>query len=76
LLLHPRGGQYERLIAVMENDTDVQGVASKPTQVKIESSAKVKLWFLPAITKSLAGNGGGTESPNELNLKTIKYASY
>jgi len=76
LLYHPRGGQYERLVAVMENDTDIEGVASKPTQVKIESTAKIKLWFLPTITKSLAGDGGGTGSPNELNLKTVKYASY
>ena len=76
LLYHPRGGQYERLVAVMENDTDIQGVANKPTQVKIESSATVKLWFLPTITKSLLGGQGVKESPNELKLKSVKYASY
>jgi len=76
LLYHPRGGQYERLVAVMEKDTGIEGVASKPTQVKVESSAQLRLWFLPAITKSLAGEGGVTVSPNELKLKTVKFASY
>ncbi|TFJ46295.1 hypothetical protein CKN80_05580 [Carnobacterium divergens] len=74
LLAHPRSeSQYKRVIALMEQQTGVEKLYEKSTQVKVTNTAEVELWFLP---KAMEVISNGKIRGKKLKLTNTKYSSY
>ncbi|MBC5637335.1 hypothetical protein H8S33_11015 [Ornithinibacillus sp. BX22] len=61
LFAHLEGGKFQRLMAVLDNETG-KDLRESPTYVTAEATATVKLWFLPQVINML-------ESTNVINVR-------
>lgn len=56
LFMHGEGDKVARIMAVIEHDTNAD-LTKLPTYISGETTASVKLWFLPRVTNMLGVSG-------------------
>lgn len=76
LFAHPEGKTTERVMAVIEQDTEAD-LTKASTYVTAKAKSSVELWFLPRITEMLGEAGildGNVEGKKFLIEKKINYS--
>ncbi|WP_413489201.1 hypothetical protein [Carnobacterium divergens] len=75
MLLFDRDNQYSRTLAVVEQVSGQNKIGTKPTQIKITNSAKIKPWFLSNAVKTFTKLDSNLIN-DELEIKSELYYSY